>query len=1641
MKKLTGSGRAFQTAVLALSLTGMLPLASAGTAGIGARGDSTPALSPCEKAAAHESVTLVKKWCDAGGNELAEVPVLSQTVTITLTGQKAWLKVIYPAGDTAHPILTSAVKKPDGAGSSWPAEISAVFNSGTRVTANSTKALSNVVLLFDDCSVEKFDGLSGYSLTFSGTGENAGKTIVGVWIKSGNNKSDDGPGYGVYVGRALMIASGVSYTVTETGLPAGWSCAAGLGTFTSHGLLDTHTVRNQMTQNQTPAIRLVKTAGTAPDGETYTLCGAHIVTYTYTVSNTGYTWLKNLAVTDDKLGAVGTVAGPMAPGASETLTADAMVSSGVTNTGTVVATPCTEAGGSLSGQPQEVSDTDTAVVAVLPPVGHESVTLVKEWYDADTNLMASPPALSSTVTVTASNTFAWVTLVYPAGDTLEPLITSAVLKPEGAGSSWPDEVSATFDSVSKTVTANSTKNLSNVVLKFADNAEQKFDNLTGTSLLFAGTGANAGKGIIGVWIKSGENASGDGPGFGSYVAPALMIPAGASYTVTETGLPEGWTCTAGLGTFTSGGGNDTHTVKNQSPPDPVPSVRIVKTAGTALDGEVHTLDTAGPVTYTYLVQNTGNTWLKNFNVTDDKLGFIGTVAGPLAPSASATLTKAATVSANVTNVGSVSATPSTQAGVTLGLPDVADTDDAAVRLKVLSALGDFVWLDADADGIQDAGEAGIAGVTVSLCSPGGTALGPTAVTGADGGYLFGNLLPGSYAVRFTIPAGYVLSASHMGDDDALDSDAEPSTALTPAVSLAEGATNLTLDAGLWRPQPAVNLVKTAGTAPDGQTYTVTGPGPVTYTYAVKNTGNTWLKNLAVTDDKIGFVGVVSGLLGPGEEATLTKAATVSADVTNVGTVTGTPATPQDDLIPGLEDVSDSDPAAVRVLPLALASLGDRVWVDADRDGIQDAGEPGLIGVTVTLRNASGDTVLASAVTASDGSYLFDNLAADAYRVHFALPSTAWRFTSCDQGADDTLDSDADPTSGLTPVITLADGQHDLTRDAGVYGGMPPGFCDALTVGENFNALILGDFTATGGDTEGRLAVGGTARFNGGYSVGILNPGSTGEPIPPLQGKADMLIARGDLYDGPWDVNGNVVYGGTRYGIARYDNPARHVNPITLDNNGNVPDDGSGRTFEALLQQLELASAMIASMADRGVVTLEVDKADFIMTFIGNDPILNVFNVAASDWSGSHMDIVIKAPEYSTVVFNIHGSSVELSNGAIRLTGVRNDRILFNYADATEIRTSGFTHNGAVLAPFANGIFSGGEIEGFGVFGGDVTTSTGFEFHNYPFRGTVCTEAEASPAIRLETTAGDAADGAVLTVLGGSDVNVSYRVTNVGNTPLDQVRVTDTLLGTVGSLGQRLGAGESATLTAVLPNVTSDTVLQGTVTGRPVRGDGTLLNGYGNVSDTDDATVKIGSPSAGGGSPSAAWQRADFAVTGIAFVTRPTLTGEVFSVQVTVDNHGELAADAGRLTVYLSKPGAATVGEAGVAYKNVGVLMPGESKTLLFQNLAAGSEPGTRHLRAYVDSLDRVREWSEGDNQLSAVYDLNSISLALAATPDGVELSWNSSWGQKYTLYRCTDLAKGFLLYKSHVEATPPVNTFIDADVVGMRFYRLVVEQE
>jgi len=111
-------------------------------------------------------------------------------------------------------------------------------------------------------------------------------------------------------------------------------------------------------------------------------------------------------------------------------------------------------------------------------------------------------------------------------------------------------------------------------------------------------------------------------------------------------------------------------------------------------------------------------------------------------------------------------------------------------------------------------------------------------------------------------------------------------------------------------------------------------------------------------------------------------------------------------------------------------IGDQVWNDLNRNGIQDAGEPGLPNVTVAIYTAGG-TLAGSTVTDSDGRYLFSDLLPGDYYLQFTAPA-GYALSAVDQGGDDGLDSDADPATGRTAATTLTSGEIDLGWDAGLY---------------------------------------------------------------------------------------------------------------------------------------------------------------------------------------------------------------------------------------------------------------------------------------------------------------------------------------------------------------------------------------------------------------------------------------------------------------------------------------------------------------------------------------------------------------------------------------------------------------------------------
>ena len=444
-----------------------------------------------------------------------------------------------------------------------------------------------------------------------------------------------------------------------------------------------------------------------------------------------------------------------------------------------------------------------------------------------------------------------------------------------------------------------------------------------------------------------------------------------------------------------------------------------------------------PVTWTYLITNTGNTRLSNVTLTDDILGAITCNEGVI-PALNPNDTFTCTVNGVATlnqyaNIGTVTGQPvdSFDAPLTdingIVLPPVTDIDPSHYfgYTPTLARLGDFVWIDSDADGVQDAGEPGLGGVTVNLYQNGNPTAIATTLTDGTGFYNFLNLTADDYFVEFVIPSTYTFTAQDQGGDDTLDSDADTTTGRTAVTTLTSGEYDPTWDAGVlpsasigdfvWRDADGNNMQN--GVEPgvaSVQVDLLNSVGAVIATTYTDPAGFYSFTDLVPGDYAVHFTlptGYLFSIQDQGGNDTIDS----DADISTGRTINTT-------LSPGENDPT-WDAGLVQV-----ASIGDRVWRDNNNNGQQDAGEPGVSGITVHLLD-SGGTVVATKITDVNGNYLFNNLRPGDYAVEVVLPA-GYVFSSKDVGNNNS-DSDIDTTTGRTINTTLSPAENDLTWDAGL----------------------------------------------------------------------------------------------------------------------------------------------------------------------------------------------------------------------------------------------------------------------------------------------------------------------------------------------------------------------------------------------------------------------------------------------------------------------------------------------------------------------------------------------------------------------------------------------------------------------------------
>ncbi|CCH00691.1 conserved repeat domain protein [Fibrella aestuarina BUZ 2] len=142
---------------------------------------------------------------------------------------------------------------------------------------------------------------------------------------------------------------------------------------------------------------------------------------------------------------------------------------------------------------------------------------------------------------------------------------------------------------------------------------------------------------------------------------------------------------------------------------------------------------------------------------------------------------------------------------------VAEPNKVGIDVKRFPAIGDYVWMDANANGKQDEpASAGVNGVSVQLWSPGGDGLRGTdddflvgtkvTANNADGNpgyYRFDSLFAETYYLRFIAPAGQAFTRQNAaGVSSALDSDPDGVSGWTELTTLDPDEQDFTWDAAL-----------------------------------------------------------------------------------------------------------------------------------------------------------------------------------------------------------------------------------------------------------------------------------------------------------------------------------------------------------------------------------------------------------------------------------------------------------------------------------------------------------------------------------------------------------------------------------------------------------------------------------------------------------------------------------------------------------------------------------------------------------------------------------------------------------------------------------------------------------------------------
>ena len=672
--------------------------------------------------------------------------------------------------------------------------------------------------------------------------------------------------------------------------------------------------------------------------------------------------------------------------------------------------------------------------------------------------------------------------------------------------------------------------------------------------------------------------------------------------------------------------------------------------------------------------------------------------------------------------------------------------------------------------------------------------------------------------------------------------------------------------------PGIQVVKTANNAADGAIGYIEAGDQVVYHYTVTNAGDTPLGSVVVSDDKCSplvFTGGdtnSNGRLDLTETWTYTCTTNVSVDTINTATATGTPTDAAGTPLPDIDDVTDTDPATVDVV-----DPGIQVDKSVDKTIIY-AGDT----VTYTYEvNNTGDVVL-DITSVSD-----DHCAPLVY-------------TGGDTDSDGLLD--LTDTWTYTCSVALSVDTVNIVTGTGQPtdpNGTPLPDVDPVSDDDTETVDVINPRVDIGKVASETVVLPGTSVT---YTYTVTNPGD--DPLANVVVSDDVCAP----VTGPQPGNDTNLNGLLDVGETWYYNCTMVLTQDTANTGTVTANDSLGNPVgpekDTEFVDVLIAGLQIDKVVDRTLIYAgETVVYTYTVTTTGSDPVLNV-NVSDDKCSpvayvsGDDGDDILQPGEtwlYTcTTSLSEDTTNIATVTGEDELGTPLNDQASADVnaidpqinVDKTATPTV-ILPGGAVLYtfvvtnpgddPLSNVVLGDSHCAPLLFVGGDTnlngklepgegwiysctttvsqdTTNTATVIGDDSFGNPVDDTDQAvvdvvDPGIHVVKTAGSAPDNTILYVPAGSLVTYTYTVTNIGDTPLGSVSVSDDKCSpVVYASGDTIINGlldqTETWLFTCTATVSVNTTNVAIASGQPANINGDPLPGIGPVQDEDDAVVQM-----------------------------------------------------------------------------------------------------------------------------------------------------------------------------------------------------------